>query len=141
MTNKEMEARSRKSNELAEKIAKFVIAQNVQTDVAATAFMTLLGDAIVQTFDEQTGDDFFRTMEEFIGSRMQTSDKTFWNLMAEKGYDEPAEIPREHQTEYSQSLLKLLRLEREGALTTEMQREIQALAKKWMPKKAKAARR
>jgi hypothetical protein len=90
MTAEEMEARSRQSDELTEKIGKFVIAQKARMDVASIAFMNLLGAAIMQTFGEQAATDFLRTMDDFIASHQQAPDeKKFWNLMAEKGYDLP----------------------------------------------------
>jgi hypothetical protein len=99
MTPEEMEARAQQAEKLAENISKFVVAQKVQTDVAAVAFMNLLTACIGDTFDEQTADDFSRMLADFIASRIaqqhEPEEKRFWNLLAEKDYDKPVAFPKE----------------------------------------------
>jgi hypothetical protein len=153
MKHDELFDRHEAAENLAHEISHWIANKGgVQQDVAALAFLSLLIDAICTTFGEEVSDEFANVVSEFIGRKMaeggmpNPEEAKFWNLaMDPKLYDPPADIPGEGQTEYSPALLRLLRLEREGKLTPEMQRGITALAREfgWRPpkKKAKAARR
>jgi hypothetical protein len=153
MTPEEIQARSEKATKLYEKMVQWLENQHVETDVAAIAVIHTAAAFIAITFGDPAGNDFLRMINQFIEDRVpqewasaqSPEDKKFWNLVAEKDYDLPADIRTEQEkAEDGDPMLKLKRLAKEGKITPAMDREMLALAKKFggsPKKKAKAARR